>query len=142
LVDNALHYTPALGHITVRCGSDSGRPYLEVEDNGPGIPATERTRVRERFYRLPGSAGHGCGLGLAIVDEISRLHDADLAIDAGANGRGTRIKVSFRVRRAIAAPGAKPAASRPGELRNETNLTQAASAGCLELRTASQSGGV
>jgi two-component system, OmpR family, sensor histidine kinase TctE len=95
LVDNALHYTPAGGHITVRCGSDDGKPYLEVEDDGPGIPEAERVRVRERYYRMPGSPGRGCGLGLAIVDEISRLHHADLTIDAGANGRGTLMKVRF-----------------------------------------------
>lgn len=95
LVDNALHYTPAGGHITVRCGSVDGRPYLEVEDDGPGIPEAERVRVRERYYRMPGSPGRGCGLGLAIVDEIARLHHADLTIDAGANGRGTGMKVRF-----------------------------------------------
>jgi two-component system sensor histidine kinase TctE len=96
LVDNALHYTPPGGHITVRCGVQAGRAYLEVEDDGPGIPEPERARVRERFYRMPGSLGHGTGLGLAIVDEISRLHDADLAIDSGAHGRGAKITVSFR----------------------------------------------
>ena len=96
LIDNALHYTPAGGHITVRCGSRDGATFLEVEDDGPGIPEAERTRVRERFYRMPGSLGHGCGLGLAIVDEISRLHDANLTIDSGANNRGARIGVSFR----------------------------------------------
>lgn len=95
LVDNALNYTPAGGHITVRCGAHDGVTFLEVEDDGPGIPEAERARVRERFYRMPGSVGHGCGLGLAIVDEISRLHDANLTIDSGANGRGARIRVSF-----------------------------------------------
>ncbi|MDB6089139.1 MAG: sensor histidine kinase [Gammaproteobacteria bacterium] len=104
LVDNALHYTPAGGHITVRCGSDEHGPYLEVEDDGVGIPEAERARVRERFYRLPGSPGPGCGLGLAIVDEISRLHRADLAIDGGTNGRGTRVKVQFPVTGALVLP--------------------------------------
>jgi two-component system sensor histidine kinase TctE len=96
LVDNALHYTPPGGHVTVRCGTLHGQTFLEVEDDGPGIPEAERTHVRKRFYRMPGSVGHGCGLGLAIVDEISRLHDADLTIESGANGRGARIRVSFR----------------------------------------------
>jgi two-component system sensor histidine kinase TctE len=96
LVDNALHYTPPGGHVTVRCGMQDEATFLEVEDDGPGIPEAERTHVRKRFYRMPGSVGHGCGLGLAIVDEISRLHDADLTIEAGANGRGARIRVSFR----------------------------------------------
>jgi two-component system sensor histidine kinase TctE len=95
LVDNALHYTPAGGHVTVRCGGGASEPYLEVEDDGPGIPEAERSRVRQRFYRLPGSTGHGCGLGLAIVEEIARLHRAAVTIDAGAGGHGTRIRVQF-----------------------------------------------
>jgi prepilin-type N-terminal cleavage/methylation domain-containing protein len=96
LVDNALHYTSSGGRVTVRCGLKGDQPYLEVEDDGPGIPESERVRVRERFYRLPGSPGRGCGLGLAIVEEISHLHHAALTIEAGANGRGTRICVRFR----------------------------------------------
>jgi two-component system, OmpR family, sensor histidine kinase TctE len=95
LVDNALNYTPAGGHVTVRCGGGQSEPYLEVEDDGPGIPEGERSRVRQRFYRLPGSQGHGCGLGLAIVEEIARLHRAAVCIDAGAGGHGTRIRVQF-----------------------------------------------
>jgi two-component system sensor histidine kinase TctE len=95
LVDNALNYTPAGGHVTVRCGGGSSEPYLEVEDDGLGIPEAERSRVRQRFYRLPGSTGHGCGLGLAIVEEIARLHRAAVTIDAGAGGHGTRIRVQF-----------------------------------------------
>jgi two-component system, OmpR family, sensor histidine kinase TctE len=95
LVDNALHYTPSGGHVTVRCGGGQSEPYLEVEDDGPGIPEAERSRVRQRFYRLPGSQGHGCGLGLAIVEEIARLHRAAVIIDAGAGGHGTKIRVQF-----------------------------------------------
>jgi two-component system sensor histidine kinase TctE len=95
LVDNALTYTPAGGRVTVRSGAVNGEPYLEVEDDGPGIPESERVRVRQRFYRMPGTAGQGCGLGLAIVDEISRLHGGTFTIDCGASGRGTRVRVQF-----------------------------------------------
>jgi two-component system sensor histidine kinase TctE len=95
LIDNALKYTPRGGHVTVRSGLEGPAPYLEVEDDGPGIPEIERARVRERFYRLPGSAGIGCGLGLAIVDEIARVHGATLSIGAGPQGRGTRVRVRF-----------------------------------------------
>ena len=79
----------------MRSGYADSHPYLEVEDDGPGIPEAERPRVRERFYRLPGSAPGGCGLGLAIVDEISRQHGARLSIETGAFGRGIRAKVLF-----------------------------------------------
>jgi two-component system sensor histidine kinase TctE len=95
LIDNALKYTPRGGHVTVRSGLEGPAPYLEVEDDGPGIAEAQRARVRERFYRLPGSAGIGCGLGLAIVDEIARVHGATLSIGAGPQGRGTRMRVRF-----------------------------------------------
>jgi two-component system sensor histidine kinase TctE len=95
LLDNALAYTPAGGHVTLRCGRDGSGAFLEVEDDGPGIPQAERARVLERFYRARGSPGNGCGLGLAIVDEIARLHGADLAITEGAGGHGTRVRLRF-----------------------------------------------
>ena len=96
LVDNAIHYTPRGGHVTVRVGRRGERPCLEVEDDGPGIPEDQRGRVRERFYRLPGSTGHGCGLGLAIVSEIAEAHGAQFGLEAGAAGTGTRASVLFR----------------------------------------------
>lgn len=95
LVDNALKYTPAGGSVTVSAGEHNGRPYLAVEDTGPGIPEAERQRVRQRFYRLPNSRGHGSGLGLAIVDEIARLYDASMTIGAGTAGRGTKVLLLF-----------------------------------------------
>jgi len=95
LVDNALSYTPRGGRVTLRSGRDGSGAFLEVEDDGPGIPADERARVLERFYRAPGSPGNGCGLGLAIVDEIARLHGADLSIVSGTGDVGTRVRVRF-----------------------------------------------
>ena len=58
LVDNAIKYTPAGGVVTMRCGqrlvpSGALRVYLEVEDDGPGVPESERSRVMQRFYRCP-----------------------------------------------------------------------------------------
>jgi two-component system sensor histidine kinase TctE len=95
LVDNALKYTPAGGRVTVRAGTQNGRPYLAVEDNGPGIPENERQHVRRRFYRVQNSPGHGSGLGLAIVDEIARLCNAAVSIEPGLQGVGTKISVLF-----------------------------------------------
>ena len=95
LIDNALKYAPRGGHVTVRSGLDGAAPYLEVEDDGPGIPESERQRVRERFYRMPGSAGIGCGLGLAIVDEIARVHGAVFTIGVGLHGRGACMRIRF-----------------------------------------------
>jgi two-component system sensor histidine kinase TctE len=95
LLDNAVKYTPAGGHVTVRSGVAAGRPYLEVEDDGPGIPEGERARVRERFYRPAGTNAPGCGLGLAIVDEIARLHRAQFLIESAQGGVGSKMLVRF-----------------------------------------------
>jgi two-component system sensor histidine kinase TctE len=95
LVDNALKYTPHGGSVTVSAGRLNAKPFLAVEDTGPGIPEPDRQRVRQRFYRLPNSPGHGSGLGLAIVDEIARLYGASMSIGTGATGAGTRVLVQF-----------------------------------------------
>jgi two-component system sensor histidine kinase TctE len=95
LVDNALKYTPRGGTVTVHTGSLHGRPFIAVEDSGPGIPEADRQRVLQRFYRLPNSPGFGSGLGLAIVDEIVRLYGGTLSIGDGPGGRGARITVQL-----------------------------------------------
>ena len=95
LVDNALRYTPGGGAVTVRCGATDGRPVIGVEDTGPGIPAEEREKVLERFYRVPGTGGDGSGLGLAIVKEVAERHGASVAIATPASGRGTLVTISF-----------------------------------------------
>jgi two-component system sensor histidine kinase TctE len=98
LVDNALRYTPPGGRVTVRCASTNAIASLEGEDDGPGIPREQRANVLERFRRLPGSPGDGCGLGLAIVDEIARAHEARFSIGSGAGGLGTFARIEFRER--------------------------------------------
>jgi two-component system sensor histidine kinase TctE len=96
LVDNAVRYTQAGGRVTLRCGrrtipsTEVAIGFLEVEDDGPGAPPQERLRMRERFYRLPGTPGEGNGLGLAIADEIALVHSSQLQISEGAQGRGLR----------------------------------------------------
>lgn len=95
LIDNAIRYTPAGGHITVGVGLTQQRAVLCVEDNGPGIAAEHRERVFERFYRILGSGESGSGLGLAIVAEIARRHGAKLELGDGRDGAGTRICVTF-----------------------------------------------
>ena len=99
LVDNAVKYTPAGGHITLRCGQERGgdvdMAWIGVEDDGPGIPENERERVLQRFYRLQGAAGEGNGLGLAIADEIARAHHTQLQLRTAAGGRGLCVRVAF-----------------------------------------------
>jgi two-component system sensor histidine kinase TctE len=95
LIDNAIRYTPPQGVVTVRCGEADGHPFLEVEDSGPGIPEEQREQVLERFYRIPGSPGNGCGLGLSIVSEIAKVHHGALQFGQGAACRGLRVRLSF-----------------------------------------------
>lgn len=80
LIDNAIRYAPIAGTITVRCGELGGKPFLEVEDNGPGIPPEQEGKIFKRFYRIPGSPSNGCGLGLPIVKEIADLHGAEVLL--------------------------------------------------------------
>ena len=95
LVHNAIEYSNRAGRVTVRTGRRDGQAFVEVEDDGPGIPAAERERVLERFYRVPGTPGTGSGLGLAIVREIATGHGASIAITDGAQGRGCRVAITF-----------------------------------------------
>jgi len=95
LIHNALEYTPHAGRVTVTTGLRNGCALIEVEDDGPGIPPAEREQVMERFYRVPGTAGTGSGLGLSIVREIALAHGAELSINAGAHGRGCKVGLTF-----------------------------------------------
>lgn len=97
LIDNAIKYSPAGGRVTVRCGSDaaSGAAFLEVEDEGPGIPPEERTRVGEPYFRGRSVQAAGSGLGLAIVREVAKRHHARLQLLDTASGRGIRVRVGF-----------------------------------------------
>jgi two-component system OmpR family sensor kinase len=96
LVDNALRYTPAGGRVTAEVRREKGNTVaLEVRDTGPGIPAAERERVFDRFYRVPGSAVGGSGLGLSIVKQIAEAHRARIDLGEGDEGKGLRVTVRF-----------------------------------------------
>jgi two-component system sensor histidine kinase TctE len=94
LLDNAIRYGRDHGNImvTVRAEPDV---QLIAEDDGAGIPEFEHARVLERFHRVAGSPGDGCGLGLAIVNEIARAHHASVRISSPDRGSGTKIVVDF-----------------------------------------------
>ncbi|MSQ19043.1 MAG: ATP-binding protein [Betaproteobacteria bacterium] len=94
---NAIEYGREKGRATVRCGVDAEGAFLEVEDDGPGIPVAERDRVLERFYRIPGTTGIGSGLGLAIVREIVQQHGGVVVILDGEAGRGCRVRMAFPI---------------------------------------------
>ena len=95
LLENARRYGgPAPPTVTVEAAA--GRAVLEVTDQGPGIPADERDRIFEPFYRLPGSpeAGRGSGLGLALVRQIARRHGGEARCLA-APGGGSRFRIDL-----------------------------------------------
>ncbi len=95
LVDNALRYTPAGGHVQVITSVDGADAVLEVEDSGPGIAADQRERVFDRFYRVSETArvDEGSGLGLAIVKGVADSHQGTVALADGADGKGLRVTV-------------------------------------------------
>jgi two-component system sensor histidine kinase TctE len=94
LIDNAFRYGRSRGRVTLMVEAGAS-PRLSVEDDGPGIPAAERHKIFERFYRLPDAGGDGCGLGLSIVREIASLHGAHVDVTSGENGQGARFAVTF-----------------------------------------------
>ena len=104
LIDNAIRYTPQGHSVTVRTAlnNDQALAILEVEDNGPGIPESEREHVFERFYRILGSNVQGSGLGLSIVREIAQQHEAQIEILSNPHSQdpqfpGCIFRVSFRL---------------------------------------------
>ena len=86
LVDNAIRYTPEGGRVDVSAGVAEDRPYLEVADTGPGIPAAERERVFDRFYRRGGTVEPGTGLGLAIVKAVTDRHRGRVTMEDATGG--------------------------------------------------------
>ncbi|MGE5154573.1 MAG: ATP-binding protein [Bdellovibrio bacteriovorus] len=96
LLDNAIKYTPAGGCVGVSVAPRGGRVLLQVADSGPGIPAADRPRVLQRFYRGNGSSVPGAGLGLSIVKRICELYGAELRLLDGDAGAGLCVEVVFR----------------------------------------------
>jgi two-component system sensor histidine kinase QseC len=95
LVDNAIRYTPSGGRIDVALSHYLFGLMIEVSDDGPGIPASQRERVFERFYRIASQDQPGTGLGLAICRRIADLHKARMTLTEGANQRGVTASVFF-----------------------------------------------
>jgi two-component system sensor histidine kinase TctE len=79
LIDNALRYTPRGSAVTLRIEAAGERSRLVVEDNGPGLSDDDMAHVFQRFWRGSEQPG-GCGLGLAIVQEIARRHGGEAQV--------------------------------------------------------------
>ena len=97
LVENAIKYNHPLGQVTVTAYQRNKHVYLSIEDTGSGIPKELRERVFEPFFRVDKSRSRelgGVGLGLALVNEIVRVHDGSICIKSGKTG-GTIFEVTF-----------------------------------------------
>lgn len=96
LIDNALRFAPPGGRVRIACGHAENQVYLEVADDGPGVPEAERERIFQRFHRLAeGNNGRGSGIGLSLVAAIARLHRAGIVTGAGLDGRGFCVRILF-----------------------------------------------
>ena len=83
--DNAIRYTPAGGRIDIGFSETPTTLTIWVEDDGPGIPANERSRVTDAFYRILGTEQQGTGLGLSIADAIAKRYGGKLILADSRN---------------------------------------------------------
>jgi signal transduction histidine kinase len=100
LIDNALRYTFAGGTVRIACGyrgsGDTCKAFVEVADDGPGVPAAEQSAIFERFHRAKGStAVRGSGIGLSLVARIASMHQAQIETGAGIGNPGLAVRVLF-----------------------------------------------
>jgi two-component system OmpR family sensor kinase len=68
---------------------------LIIRDSGPGIPDEYRNRVFEWFFRVTGNSVHGSGLGFAIIEQVVKLHHAEVKIFTPASGKGLEVNILF-----------------------------------------------
>src|SRR5712672_1003890 len=95
LLENAKRYA-GNGPIAISVAAEADRAVLDIADHGPGVPASERERIFEPFYRLEQTRenGRGSGLGLALVRQIARRHGGE-AVCLAAEGGGSRFRIDL-----------------------------------------------
>ena len=101
VLGNAVKYTPDGGHIHVTAGvsSTGGKVWMEVADDGIGIPEADRSRIFERFYRVDKARSResgGTGLGLSIATEIVQRHNGTLSL-VDREGPGTTVRLELPI---------------------------------------------
>lgn len=95
LVDNAIKYTPAGGHVRVAARTEGDAFVFAVDDDGVGVDDRDRQRIFQPFVQADGGLArtkNGLGLGLALVERVVALHDGGVAFDS-APGQGSRVRV-------------------------------------------------
>jgi signal transduction histidine kinase len=101
LVDNAIKYSAGRKRVAVRLAENDRHVEVSVSDQGIGIPAEDREKIFEAFFRSPAAVRHdpkGVGLGLKIVKHIMDAHGGSIAVEGGP-GRGTTVTLKFPRRR-------------------------------------------
>ena len=96
-LENALKYTPEGGEVTIRLSMDGGDAFIEIIDNGPGIPDSYRKRVFDPFYRMPDTQGNGSGLGLAIAREAALRMGGQITLHDRPDGVGSIFRYQQQV---------------------------------------------
>ena len=99
IIGNAVKYTPDGGHIRVTAGSTEDTVWMDVCDDGIGIPEKDRERIFERFYRVDKARSResgGTGLGLSIAREIVQRHNGTIAL-APHEGPGTTVRMTLPI---------------------------------------------
>lgn len=106
LLDNALVHTPEGTRVTLRAHAGREHAYLEVEDEGPGVPSVHAPHVFDRFYRAEGGVASGSGLGLAIARELASVMDGEVVLESRPGRTVVRVVLG-------AAPTSVPVADLP-----------------------------
>lgn len=106
LLDNALVHTPKGTRVAMRAHADREHAYLEVEDDGPGVPSVHAPHVFDRFYRAEGGVASGSGLGLAIARELASKMDGEVVLESRPGRTVVRVVLG-------AAPTSVPAPEEP-----------------------------
>ena len=102
LLDNAIKYTACGGAVRVSVFQQDGTAFLQVTDNGIGIPAAALSQVFERFFRVDKARSRelgGAGLGLSIVKSICEAHGGDITVQS-EEGQGSRFLVQLPIAKA------------------------------------------
>ncbi len=95
LLTNALKFTPAGGHVTIRTGPSGAEAVLQVSDTGAGIPAADLPRIFDRFWRgQQATQISGSGIGLAVAAELAQAHGGRLTASSEP-GHGTQVTLTL-----------------------------------------------
>ena len=118
ILGNAIKYTPDGGHIRVTAGAGPDTAWMEVRDDGIGIPEKDRERIFDRFYRVDKARSResgGTGLGLSIAREIVQRHHGTISL-VPHEGPGTTVRLEL--------PITQPAPGAPEDAAENTSAQQ------------------